>query len=377
MKRMLFGCSLLLSSYFVFGQDQPLLLDGKIDKYPIVMEITIYDTTCDIRYFYLNQKKDIRLEGTVNGNGEIKAKSPDRGDKNMIKEKIDLKKIASGYTGTWINNKKRLIITLKETSADKYSNQYEYLSGIKELKKEYPYDYIKTADFAFTKELTSKNGVAEIEWNTEKYSAIRMPRIKSFYFSSVLQKINTVLLERHLIESKNFLECSSGAFGEYNLSVDPIFGHENILSINIIISYYCGGAHPDFASEGLNFDGHTGELLKLDKTFWFGKTEPPAEDSDKWYSYRDGVFAPKIVELFRSIYPDQMKPPRESDEQQCDFTDPEVWDFPNWYFTEKGLYFGAVFGRVARVCDQPEWSVIPYKLLTPYLNPNAKVKLPE
>ena len=377
MIRTLLGYTLLLLSHFVFGQDQPVLLDGKIDKYPVVMEINIYDSTCDIRYFYLTQKKDIRLAGTINSDGRIKAESDDRGDNTILKEQLDLKKTASGYAGAWINGKKRLAVLLKRTSADKYRNQYEYLPGIKELKKEYPYDYIKTANFVFTKDSTSKDGVAEIEWYKEKYSGISMPRIKSGYASSALQKINTVLLEQHLMESKNFLECSSGAFGEYELSVDYILGHNNVFSMVIIVSYYCGGAHPDFGSNGLNFDGSTGKLLKLDEVFWFGKTKPPVEGSDEWYNYRSKTFAPKIVELLKSVYPDQMKLLKETDEEQCDYTDSEVWDFPNWYFTEKGLYFGAIFARAARVCDSPEWSVIPYKFLTPYLNPDCKIKLPE
>ena len=374
---MLLAHFLLLFSHFVFGQDQPFLLDGKIDKYPVVMEINLYDSTCYIRYFYLGQKKDIRLEGIISNNGRIKAISDDRGDNKIIKEQLDLKKTSSGYAGIWISGEKRLPVSLKQTGADKYKNQYEYLPGIKELKNEYPYDYIKTANFVFTKESTSKDGVAEIEWYKEKYSGINMPRIKNGYATSVLQKINTVLLEQHLMEAKSFLECSSAAFGEYELSVDHIFAHKNVLSIDITVSYYCGGAHPDFGSNGLNFDGYSGELLKLDKVFWIGKMKPPMEDSDKWYDYRSETFAPKIVELLKMLYPDQMKSLKEADEEHCDYTDSEVWDFPNWYFTDKGLYFGAVFGRVARVCDSPEWSVIPYNFLKPYLNPDFKITLPD
>lgn len=241
MIRTLLGCTLLLLSHFVFGQDQPVLLDGKIDKYPVVMEINIYDSTCDIRYFYLNQKKDVRLAGIISGNGRIKAKSDDRGDSKIITEKLDLKKTASGYAGVWISGKKRLSVSLKQISADKYRNQYGYLPGVKELKNKSPYDYIKTANFVFIKDSTSKDGVAEIEWYKEKYSGILIPRVKSGYASSSLQKINTVLLEQHLMESKNFLECSSAAFGEYELSVNHVFPHKNVLSIDITVSYYCGG----------------------------------------------------------------------------------------------------------------------------------------
>jgi hypothetical protein len=180
----------------------------------------------------------------------------------------------------------------------------------------------------------------------------------------------------HLQESKNNLECYSGDYGEYSLSADYIFSNRNLLSINITVNVDCGGAHPDFGSEGLNFNTQTGELMKLDELFWFTNTKPPEEFSPIWSDYRD-TFALKIVEIFKKLYPEQMKPPGENSEDECDYTDEYVWHFPNWYFTDKGLYLGAVFARVARSCDSPEWSVIPYRLLKNYLNPQLKLKLPD
>jgi hypothetical protein len=59
-----------------------------------------------------------------------------------------------------------------------------------------------------------------------------------------------------------------------------------------------------------------------------------------------------------------MKKPDNDDD--CDYTDPEVWNFVNWYFTPKGLYVGAYFARVARNCDEPDWSIIPYRIVKKY-----------
>lgn len=374
---MLYCCSVFIFC-FASAQDRPILLDGKVGNYPIVMELSVYeDTICDIRYFYLNQRKDIRLEGTVNKNGGIKAATRDMGDPKVPNEKINLKKNSTGYTGSWVGNKKTLAITLKPTSAGKFTNPYASLPGIKELKDESPFDYIRTTGFVFTKEPVQKDQPAETEWYKEKFSGIKMPRLKSGYDSIVLKKINAVLLEKHLMESKNMLECTGSPYGEYEFNVAELFIHKNIFSLNRTVGYYCGGAHPDFASEGLSFDGNTGELLKLDDIVWFDKTKPPQENSDAWYEYRGNVFALKVIELFKKLYPEEMKTPAENDEGACDYTETVSWDFPNWYFTKKGLYLGAVFARVARVCDSPEWSIIPYASLKPFLNPNSKLKLPE
>jgi hypothetical protein len=378
MKLMFWGITFFSTTYFSIGQEKTILLDGKIDKYPIVMQIDTYDSICTIKYFYLNQLKDILLEGPIDEKEKLKVITDDRGDDKIDKEQFELTKTSSGYAGIWTSGKKKLTVNLKEVSIEKYKNQYEYLHDIKALKNDDKYNYIKTANFNLILDSISTNGNVQLSWYHEKYSGIVMPRIKSGYSPIVLQKINSSLLENHLTESKNSLECASERWGEFNLTSEYIFSDKYMISFNISVGYYCGGAHPDFGSEGLNFDTQTGELLNLDKVFWFGNKKPPVENSSEWYDYRDSVFAPKIVEIFKKIYPAEMKTQQESsDDYYCDYADSEVWNFPNWYFTNKGLYLGAIFGRVARSCDSPEWSVIPYKILKNYLSPQSKLKLPE
>ena len=377
MKQIVSSVIFLFAFYFLSAQEQPITLEGKIDKYPIVMSIDIYDDSiCHIKYFYTNQLKDIVLEGTIDSKRKIKIVTNDRGDNKSNKEQFELTKTSSGYTGSWISSKKRLQVNLKKADVEKYKNQYEHLPEIKKLKETDAYNFIKTASFNFILDSTSTNGNVELSWYHEKYSDIIFPRIKNGYSIQVLDKINAVLLEKHLLESMYFLECSSGPYGEYHLNAEYIFSNKDLLSMNITVGYYCGGAHPDFGSEGLNFDTQTGELLKFDQLFWFTNTKPPKEQSNAWYGYRD-TFSTKIVEIFKKLYPEQMKPPVDDSVDYCDYTDETVWDFPNWYFTDKGLYLGAVFGRVARSCDSPEWSVIPYKLLKNYLSPQSKLKLPD
>jgi hypothetical protein len=84
MKQLTLTCSFIFISYFAVGQTKPILLEGKIDKYPIIMQIEIYGSNCTIRYFYINQKKDIELEGTFNENGKILAKTENVLDENSM-----------------------------------------------------------------------------------------------------------------------------------------------------------------------------------------------------------------------------------------------------------------------------------------------------
>jgi hypothetical protein len=340
------------------------------------MEIEIYDSACNVKYFYTNQLKDISLEGTIDSKGKIKVTTNDREDDTINREQFELTKTFSGYSGIWISDNKRLKVNLKETGIEKYKNQHEHLPKIKELRGTDTYNFIKTASFDFTLDSTTTNGNIQLSWYHEKYSGIIFPRIKNGYSIQVLEKINSILLEKHLQESMYSLECSSKHDGEYYLTAEYIFSNKDLLSMNISVGYYCGGAHPDFGSEGLNFDTQTGELLELDNIFWFTNTKPPQEGSSNWSDYRD-TFSTKVVEIFKKIYPEQMKPVDENSDDNCDYLDEYVWRFPNWYFTDKGLYLGAVFARVARACDSPEWSIIPYKLLKKYLDPQSKLKLPD
>jgi hypothetical protein len=376
MRQVVSSVIFLFASYFLFSQEQPTTLEGKIEKYPIVMEVDIFDSICNIKYFYTNQLKDILLEGSIDTKGKIKVVTDDRGDNNINKEQFELTKTSSGYSGVWISGKKRLPVILKETDVAKYRNQHQHLLKIKELRETDTYNFIKTASFNFVLDSTSIYGNVQLSWYHEKYSGIIFPRIKNGYSIQVLEKINSILLEKHLLESMYSLECASGPDGEYYLTAEYIFSNKDLLSMNISVGYYCGGAHPDFGSEGLNFDTHTGELLKLDNLFWFTNTKPPEEGSSNWSDYRD-TFSTNVVQIFKKLYPEHMKPVDENSEDDCDYLDEYVWRFPNWHFTDKGLYLGAVFARVARSCDSPEWSVIPYKLLKKYLNPRSKLKLPD
>lgn len=90
----------------------------------------------------------------------------------------------------------------------------------------------------------------------------------------------------------------------------------------------------------------------------------PAQGSDAWYSYRDKVFAPALVALLRGYHPQEMAPPKKDDDDDCDYTQSDVWYFPSWSLSAKGLWVGASFPRVARACDGPEWAIIPWPALS-------------
>ncbi|MNR41055.1 hypothetical protein D3C85_1594000 [compost metagenome] len=55
------------------------------------------------------------------------------------------------------------------------------------------------------------------------------------------------------------------------------------------------------------------------------------------------------------------------DDDPCDYTDEEYWDFPSWNYTEKGIEFTPIFYRAARSCEEPY--LVPFEKLKKYKNP--------
>ena len=209
------------------------------------------------------------------------------------------------------------------------------------------------------------SGPATIRWYSEPVTGMRLFRIESGYSDAARAAMNATLERSHWDHINRYFDCAGYDGGT---GIDMAEAGEPFLSADYVSypwseSWSCAGtAHPDFGVDGQTFDAHTGKLLSLDDVLWFGPRQKRAEDSDEWYKYRSDVFAPGLVLLLKDLYPAQMAAPK-SDEDECDYSDPAIWNFVPWYLTRDGLYVGAYFARVMRACDNPEWSVIPYSRL--------------
>jgi hypothetical protein len=377
MKKLFFFSAYCLCTLIVLGQGSTLL-KGKIGPYTIIMELSsIDDTVAYAKYFYESKRKDIELNGTVANDGVIDVVCYNNFEESFDdkSEKLQLKRTKDGYTGTWSTTKKALPVRLYFFSVDTIRNRFGGYPAIRMLKKESPLDYVRTAAFQFIKDSVTRMNGYDLEWYHEKHSGVELFRLRKPNMTAAIIKANENLEEAQVEESNYCLTCtSSRTETEFDQSINRIFMNAGVLSVNIFTSYDCGGAHPDFGSRSLNLDLTTGAALRLDDVLWFGGAKTLKEDSGEWFTYRDSVFAPKVVALLRQLYPKEMK--IDTNEDGCDYTDPEVWNFPNWYFTDKGLYLGAIFSRVSRSCDEPAWPVIPYSLVKKHMRSSLKLKLP-
>jgi len=97
-------------------------------------------------------------------------------------------------------------------------------------------------------------------------------------------------------------------------------------------------------------------------------------ENDEWMNYRSDVFGPRLSALLKKLHPAQMK--QQKEDAECDYFNEEWWKFPVAYFTNEGLMICPDFPHVAGACRDPEWSVIPYRELTKYIDPRLKLTLP-
>ena len=124
---------------------------------------------------------------------------------------------------------------------------------------------------------------------------------------------------------------------------------------NIKVPRQTGGASASWVGEGAPF-----HYLNAEDGVSTGKNDV---DFDTFAQYRDKKWAPWLVKELTLAHPAEMKKPTEESDDDCDYSQPEIWQFPAWYFTPAGLYFDPSFARVQRSCEGPEWSVLPWSAI--------------
>lgn len=360
-------------------------LMGTIGTYPAGVSISFEESDSSFygTYFYEKTGKDIYLEGKETKGVLTLTNKASYVEKKDNLEIFELKKLSNGnWEGIWKQNNKTLPVKLSPIDVNKIQNKYSDLPYIQSIKKEDLYTYYKLSNIELVKGKTEKFNDTTLQWYTEKKSDISYFRITNGYTEEEMTNINKILADNQMKDISESLSCSgntpnAGEYSEYNLDIKPRFSDKNFISYSANYSYYCGGAHPDFGLSGVTINVKSGTIVNLDDILWFGKSEEKLKKSEGGWSdeesvYFNNIYAPKVVEILTKIYPKQMK---ETDKDYLDepiYGNTDPWVFGSWYLTKKGIYVGAVFPRVARAFDNPDWSVIPYKNIEQYIRPDFK-----
>ncbi len=328
--------------------------EGTVGSAAVVMALT--DGTLG-QYFYRNVRVDIELSGDRRGQ-TLELESRLTGDR------LKLSRAGTGLSGVLVTKTGRQFPVSLHRAAEPRATA-DLPAGLS------LYERLQLSGLTLSPErLQTVNGKT-IRWYRNGLTGIRLFRLESGYATPAMAAMNHALTRHQWKEVLAWLQCpgedGSGSGAEASEADKPGLGPIYV-SYLWRSSWSCAGtAHPDFGVEGHSFDARTGRELKLDEVLPVGPGRPPAEDSQPWYGYRSETFAPAVVALLKRYHRAQMARP--NDDDGCDYTDPEVWSFPSWVLREDGLWLGAVFPRVARACDSPDWAVIPWSALPARANP--------
>lgn len=332
---------------------QSAVYEGTAGAAPLVVQLTDDNGSITGSYFYRRTRLDIALSGQRHGTAmDLTA--------DVTNDKMSLTPSGADLVGFLTTAKgKKLPVNLHPAAAP--ADVPADLPAKPDL-----YERLRLAGLKFVpQEAETQNGKT-IRWYRESLTGIRLFRLESGYAPLAMAAINHTLAQHQWSTVSDYLQCtgSDGEPGTDNDRSDKPWLGAAYVSYVWHSSWACAGtAHPDFSTEGHSFDARSGRELTLDAVLPEGHGPiPPENDNDSvWLDYRSKVFAPAVAALMKQYHPAEMAPPKNQDD--CDYTDPEVWAFPSWVLTEKGLWLGAIYGRAARACDSPDWAIVPWSAL--------------
>lgn len=348
----------IFHSIIAVCQDRTYYLEGTLAKSKIYMEIEVFDSeSVNATYFYQNSLKDIKLEGKVNKNTFTLFFKPD----DLILEKFYLNKSANNtFTGSWYNaSGKQFSVQLQPVNFSNYRAKLDDQYADDKL------NFVKCKFLEFKKQKITTYKNKEFVWYSEKHCNSDFFRLGSDFSEKNKAILNPILEQIHIENTLDQLNCSSSFEYSQGKGIDGNstinYLNDNLLGFKISHFWDCGGAHPDFGSSGYLIDLNNGKNYEIDDILAFDKsvTTEKQSDFDHFSEYRNNYFAPKLLAIITST--EHFTKPKDNDEDACDYTDEEYWNYPSWNFTEKGIEFTPIFARVDRSCE--ESFLVPFEKL--------------
>jgi hypothetical protein len=342
----------------------PDVFKGTIGQTAVVM--SLYADGSQGSYFYEKYKHDILLHGTAKGADYQLAEGldddPDRTGNRMV-----LHRSGTQLTGTYTTAKGKVLpVTLVLVPPGSVPEPRPDLK----LEADERGSVTATGDYNRLRltgmQLTPQKqetvgGHYTVQWYLEPRSGERLFRLVAGWPQAAMTAINTKLEARQFQSALSELACAGDGASPDRITFELV--NDRFLSMQSASEWDCeGAAHPGSGVEGATFDTRTGQLLTLDDLWWLGKGAKPKEDSDAFFTYRREVFAPAVVQLLTRLHPQEMRKPASDDD--CDYSDSEVWDIPSYWLTDQGLQLQPSFSHVQQVCESDaDWAVIPYNVL--------------
>ncbi|PTU74410.1 hypothetical protein [Pseudomonas mangrovi] len=367
----------LLSSPLLHAAGNIQVLEGVLGKMPIVVELHLESERVEGRYFYRKHLLDLPLEGTVTAGGMQLQEGYERFGEPLPQLALTPTE-EGGWKGQWRSPQGRVFaVQLAPVRLEALPAGADAFWV--DLYQRQPYEFIRLLASGERQTLRESEFMGRrLQWRRDEVSGIELFELLDGYSPAQLERINLQLRERFWQEVMAFHQCQLGGSGmgsEFDQHATPHLFSAKAVSLSLFTSYFCGGAHPDFGDVPLTIEVDSGNELTLEEVLWIGdgkpfrydyrddSAAPERNDTDfsNYSRYRREQLAPWLVEQLTRLYPEQMQPVATDDD--CDYSDTEIWKYPSWYLSDQGLHLGPSFARVARACEYPEWSVLPYEVI--------------
>jgi len=316
------------------------------------------------RYFYRSKLLDIELNESLPSTQEhsYRLQVKHSFDNNHTSEELfELNYENKQLIGTWKNKSNILPILLKPYTVT-FNCDYidECFNAIK--KKFLTYSRGKTQKFPKLKK--------ELVWIHEKNSNVSMFRLGNGFSSNIRNILNPIFDTHHTNDAITYLTCTSRwnyGSGMEVLDNDITYLSKDLIAYSQSLSYFCGGAYPDFYTHHTLYDLHTGKKYKLEDIVVFSDHMPKNtnDNSDVWENYVNNLQAKKLRELGFKTKGIDLKPQGEKDTY-----DPyiiEYWQYMDWSYEKEGIRFFLSFHGAER-CFRGDNYFIPFSRLKKYKN---------
>jgi hypothetical protein len=338
---------------------------GTIGTLPVVVRIDLSAKGFNDQYFYRRHRRGIDLQLARGDDGILTAKErPPNWTAEAAEWTLSAPSKDGRLRGEWRQGDKRLPIVLKRLNTSSLPPSDD--PGLAQMRRDDPYNYLRFVGLALKAEKEQTVGAYRLRWWRDPESGVELFRVVSGYPDAQRVGVNRALSRRQWQEIAASLDCRGAEMSDYTTTTTLRYIGRDALSVSLRAEYFCGGAHPDFSDGPLNLDPRTGRELELEDVLWLGKGAPPDRktDDDAWIKYRTDVFAPWVQERMRALYPKEVAGEVESTDEDnpgCSYDSADYWNFASWHIRPEGVYVGATFPRVGRICDDPSWSVLPWR----------------
>ncbi|MCC7250110.1 MAG: hypothetical protein IT473_15925 [Lysobacter sp.] len=360
-----------LASLCAHASENSQTWEGTIGKLPVVVRLDPSGGAFDDQYFYRKHRRGIDLNAARGDDGSLRLEErrPSWGAPDSVWTLAPPSEDGR-LRGEWRQGERTLPIALRRVDPAQLPASDD--PGLNAMRQDDPYGFLRFVDVKFEAGKEETVGAFRLQWWREPESDIALFRVLSGYPDAQLADANRALARRHWREVAASLDCRGAEMSDYTVATTLRYIGRDALSVSLHADYFCGGAHPDFGDNPFNYDPRTGHELALEDVLWLGEGAPPdrERDNDAWMTYRNEVFAPWVVERMSALYPDEVVPAmssddanagaRDEDDPGCIYDSPDLWNYASWHLRPEGVYLGASFARVGRVCDDPPWSVLPW-----------------